>query len=630
MKQRLQRILSILCILALMTGCIALTAFAEEEYVTKVISVEWDDDDDYEGLRKQEVTMTIAGQSVTLNKGNYWTGAAEVPADAEWITENVTGYTKSEFGSDIKTVIYRHPVRTTSVTATVEWVDDDNAAGLRPKSVRINLLADNKICRAPKTTSGGSVSWDKLPLHREGSSTEEIVYSVGAADAVEGYAATVNGSKVTYTLLKGKLSVSAPSDVDGLEMKVTGPDPKVRGGKKLTSGMLSGGAYDFGDVIPGAYVIQENNASFLAPEGYVLDPAGTQVGDAVYLNAGESKTLNIKVKYKEAEEEEANTTPLADAGKLKFRIIGPNGFDMTVTYADFKGGKYVLENLVPGVYAVIETNPEGLVRAYTLKSDSVTGMTVAVGQDNTPAVLVNNYEPAPTPAPDSELINIPVFKIWNDDSDQDGNRPSFVTVTLYANGTEVASHNLTAAEGWTYTFVDKPETDENGEKIEYSVNEQPVEWYTGNVSGNVNGYYVTNEYTPELTSATVTKIWVDNNNAQKLRPASIAVTLMPIGNVYVLSASNGWTVTVNNLPTKINGEDVDYYWKEQEVAGYVKAGASGGASETVLTNRLPEVPVVPPDQPQPDVPGDGWFIFPEYDTPLGGEILINHVGDCFD
>ena len=28
--------------------------------------------------------------------------------------------------------------------------------------------------------------------------------------------------------------------------------------------------------------------------------------------------------------------------------------------------------------------------------------------------------------------------------------------------------------------------------------------------------------------------------------------------------------------------------------------------------------------------GDNWAIFDEYDTPLGGQLLINHVGDCFD
>ena len=54
-------------------------------------------------------------------------------------------------------------------------------------------------------------------------------------------------------------------------------------------------------------------------------------------------------------------------------------------------------------------------------------------------------------------------------------------------------------------------------------------------------------------------------------------------------------------------------------------------SATVFTNRIARIPQVPEDQPPPDVPrGTGWVIFGEYDTALGGNILINHVGDCFD
>jgi len=628
MKQRLQRILSILCVLALVIGCTALTAFAEEENVTKVITVQWEDEDNYEGLRRN-VTMQIAGKTVELNEGNNWSGEAEVPADAQWTIDVPAGYAVSEFGSIAKTVIYRHPVKTTAMKPTsIVWEDDENAAGLRPESVRINLLADNVICRAPRTVKSTvtTVSWEgEFPLHRKGSAEEEIVYTVGAADPVEGYAATVNGNTVTYTLLKGRLSVSAPTDVEGLELVVTGPDPKVKDGVKLT------GSRDFGEVIPGAYVVQENNASSLAPEGYVIDSSKTQVGDAVYVNAGESKTLNIKVAYKEAEAEEPNTDPLSGTGKLSFEILGPNGYDETVTYDKFQGGKYVFDNLVPGTYAVIERNPEGLVKAYTIKSSSVTGMVIAVGKDSKPAVLENNYEPATAPVPNPEMINIPVVKIWNDESDRDGNRPDAVTVNLYANGVVADTHLLTAAEGWSYTFRDLPDIDENGDKIEYSVNEDPVEWYAANVSGNMNEYYITNNYTPEVTSVSVGKAWDDGNNAQGIRPSSIAVTLMPVGQVYVLNEANGWNVMVSDLPTRINGQEVTYSWREQEVVGYVQGNTSVNGISTVFTNRLARIPEVPEDQPQPDVPrGTGWVIFGEYDTALGGNVLINHVGDCFD
>ena len=51
---------------------------------------------------------------------------------------------------------------------------------------------------------------------------------------------------------------------------------------------------------------------------------------------------------------------------------------------------------------------------------------------------------------------------------------------------------------------------------------------------------------------------------------------------------------------------------------------------TTFTNKVVKLVKVPADQPQPKMPGSKWVIFEEYDTALGGELLINHVGDCFD
>ena len=54
------RILSILCILALVAGCLPFAlSEGEAPQVSRVIRVEWSDEDDYEGLRPDAVTMTI-------------------------------------------------------------------------------------------------------------------------------------------------------------------------------------------------------------------------------------------------------------------------------------------------------------------------------------------------------------------------------------------------------------------------------------------------------------------------------------------------------------------------------------------------------------------------------------------
>ena len=102
------------------------------------------------------------------------------------------------------------------------------------------------------------------------------------------------------------------------------------------------------------------------------------------------------------------------------------------------------------------------------------------------------------------------------------------------------------------------------------------------------------------------------------------------GTTVLLNAENGWSATISDLPTKVNGQDVTYTWTEQAVVSYTNTGVTTEGNVTTFTNRLVPVPEVKKDTPKPKTPGNGWVIFEEYDTALGGEVTINHVGDCFD
>lgn len=633
MKKRLQRILSILCVLALAIAGLTVSAFAEDaEKVTRVITVNWDDEDNYDGLRPGSVEMRIDGTTVTLSEANGWTGEALAATGASWETAAVNGYTPSKSGSELVTVTYMHKPETRDQAAEVKWVDDDDKYGLRPASVHLNILANGSPAQpaaAANQANGWKVSWKGLKVNVKDGAPATYTYTIGQVEELSAYTTKVEGNVVTNTLKTGSLSLQATLsgvpegvDVSGLKLTVTGPAFKTP--VTLTYGELTGGAYDFGQVVEGAYVLQETNADSLA-EGYVMDPEKTQTGDAVYVENGSSKVLHFSYAWKEPEEEEENTDPLAEVSGLAFDIMGPSGYTNHVTYGQFTDGKYVLDNLEPGTYAVVERNAEGLVRAYSLTSKSVTGLVLTVA-GNVSGELFNQYAPAPTPTPDAETVDIPVVKIWNDNDNKDGNRPASVTVNLYANGVLNETHTLTANEGWAYTFLAKPRYDEAGAEIAYTVNEEPVTWYVA----QVNGTYITNNYQPEVTTASVVKVWNDNENEQGIRPTSIAVTLSPVGTVYVLNAGNNWSVFLDNLPTRINGQEVTYSWTEQEMPGYVRASVTTDGTATTITNRIVRVPEVPADQPKPKVPGKGWVIFEEYDTALGGEITINHVGDCFD
>ena len=225
---------------------------------------------------------------------------------------------------------------------------------------------------------------------------------------------------------------------------------------------------------------------------------------------------------------------------------------------------------------------------------------------------------------EEELIDIPVTKVWRDNDNEDGNRPGSITVHLYADGTEIQSVAI-GGEEWTHTFTDLPRKTEEGKIIRYTVSEDPVNMYVS----SVNGYTITNTYQPVTKSVSVRKVWNDNNNALGIRPTSIHMTLSN-GTSVILSEANGWTAVVTNLPTVVNGEEVRYTWTEQEVVGYHLQGVTTNGDATVFTNAPIEVPHIPDGYKPPHTPKNDFVIFEEYDTALGMELTINHVGDCFD
>ena len=132
---------------------------------------------------------------------------------------------------------------------------------------------------------------------------------------------------------------------------------------------------------------------------------------------------------------------------------------------------------------------------YTVSEDSVGGYETIISEFN----ITNSHTPDTT-----EVFGT---KTWNHNDDQDGKRPDSSTVNLLANGTKVASQEVTADTNWTYTFLNLAKY-ANGSAITYAVTEDSVDNYTV----TINGYDITNNYTPGKTSLTVTKVWDDSDD----------------------------------------------------------------------------------------------------------------------
>ena len=646
MKKRLRQILSLLCVLALAFGCVTTAALAEstepqEDY--HVIGIEWADDNNADKTRPTEIKAYYGNKDLTLSEANNWTGEIlSVPGVWRLEFDTPAGYNGPvQIPEENGITIYRiskSTVPTAPVTAWVVWEDADNSRKTRPKSVQLILEGNGEPVGEPQTvnTPAKSATWDNMPAN-------DIKYTVKQMESLSAYTTDCSGLTVTNTLKTGtlnlKVSLDAPegADLSGLKLAIDGPDPLLK--KTLTYADVKGGTVSLGPVLEGAYLVRDTNADTLV-EGYVMDPANSKVADAVYVKNGESRTLEFRYTWKLQEpideEVEEDYDPLAETGKLTFEIWGPDPRTqpLTIHYSDFTGNVYDkdnLNNLVPGVYTVIERNAETLVKYYTMTSNSIAGMTIEVKADGTAkAKLFNQYAAPPTPEPDAEFVDIPVTKTWNDNNNADGNRPASVTARLYADGAEVDSHVLTAAENWQFTFAEKPRYQEdNKTEIVYTVGEDAVAMY----AATVNGYNIVNDYQPEVTSVSVSKVWDDNNNEQNLRPDSIAVSLsdgQKVVKVVVLNEANGWTATVNNLPTVVNGQNAQYAWKEQQVLSYSLEGVTQQGNLMVFTNKVWERPENPTAGRRPRTRGNTWYVFEDYDTPLGVNVVINHVGDCFD
>ena len=277
-------------------------------------------------------------------------------------------------------------------------------------------------------------------------------------------------------------------------------------------------------------------------------------------------------------------------------------------------------------YTVAETQvPDGYISRVTGSAGA--GYVITNTIEKSQLVIEKEFDiqvPPIPPEPEEETTDIEIVKIWDDQDNADGNRPASITVRLYAGGVEVKSRQLTAANGWKTKFGELPKF-VNGHPIHYSVLEDPVEWY----STEIHGFTITNHYHPETTSVSVRKVWNDENNKLKIRPKSVRMTLNN-GISVILNERNGWQATVGGLPARVNGQPAVYTWTEQEIIGYELESKVTDGNTTVFTNR----PWTRPDEPskgkKPRLPGETLYVFEEYDTPLGVEIVINHVGDCFD
>ena len=199
-----------------------------------------------------------------------------------------------------------------------------------------------------------------------------------------------------------------------------------------------------------------------------------------------------------------------------------------------------------------------------------------------------------------EKTSVSGQKTWNDNDNQDGKRPSKITVDLLANGVKVASKKVKpdAAGTWAYHFDNLDVVDDAVKVIAYTVSEEPVEGYETTIEGT----NITNTRTPEVTEVAVKKIWDDADNKDGLRPEKITVRLLADGQevaVKEITATDNWQASFTDLPVYKEGKKIVYTITEDPVAAYTSNidGFTVTNRHTPPTTPPPTPPTTPPTTP---------------------------------
>ena len=519
-----------------------------------------------------------------LNEGNGWEytftdlnkneNGEEITYDADEATVP-DGYTKIIEGDAATgfTITNEYEFETVDLEGTKTWEDGDNADGVRPGRITVHLLANGEEAASKTVTADDNwkYSFTGLPKNKNGA---EITYTV-TEDPIEGYTADVNGLDITNTHTYETVTISGTkvwadsNNADGLR-----PDSVtvalLAGGKKVKEQEVSGPGWNFSfEGLPkkkaGTEIVY--TVSEKAVPGYTTAFSGNMTDGFTITNTHNPDQIYILV-LKEWDDDNNRDGKRPDSVTVRLTANGQaTGQTAELTEANYW-------------YAFFSANRSqaGEEISYDIEEVTVDGYTVEKAdpeeyKDNSGKVLYILHTLTNTHTP--ETTDVSANKTWDDDNDRDGIRPASVTVRLRANAAtptdlgDASVVELKEADNWEHTFTGLKKN-ENGEAITYTVEELTV---PDGYEKTEEGLTVTNKHKIETVDLEGQKTWVDGNNADGVRPASVTVRLLadgvPVeGKVVTVTAEGGWKYSFTGLPKRAGGKAITYTVQEDAAEGY--------------------------------------------------------------
>lgn len=572
------------------------------ETISKTVTKTWKDNENQDGIRPASVTVTLTGsnavsKTATLNEDNGWTATFENLPKRDH--GNIVAYNVKESdtagyeASVVKTedgfqLINEHDSETTMRTVTLVWRDEDNRDGVRPDAVTYTLHGSDgseQEKTVNKDDAWNDVVFEDLPVYQNG---QRISYTL-TESAIDGYANDIRSSGNTFTVTNTHIPETVNVDVtkiwtdgenqdgnrpDSISVILTGSD-----GKRYTTTITAANNWKhtflklpkfFNEGTQIEYTLTEDTMS-----GYsdVVEKRSDYV--FVLTNKYSPATVDVTIVKKWDDDNDRDG-------------MRPESVDIVLNGSDGKlyTGTLSTEN---GYTCVFQSVPKyhdgGTLINYTIAEEKIPGYTTTIAKD------ASGYKFTLTNTKPIETVTKTVSKVWEDSNNQDGLRPSAITIILTGDDGSRRVKSVSAAENWTTMFENLPKNQNHGQSIQYTVSEAFVSGYTDRVAQNGDNYTITNTHTPAATELFVTKTWKDNGNNDGMRPDEITVTAHGSdGRSYTekLNADNQWSVMFSNLPKYADGKVIEYSLTEESVPGYTSSITRNGKSFVLINTHVDE------------------------------------------
>ena len=550
----------------------------------------WKDNNDQDGVRPDSITINLMKngqlfQSKTVTANNGWAWSFEnLPKyeNGNEITYSiietvVEGYTTEYNNYDVTN---SYTPKKTSISVSKSWEDANNQDGIRPNDVIVKLFADGEDTGKTLTLSQGNQWTGSFTDLDQFNGGQQIRYTVEET-AVEGYTSAITGDMGEGYVITNT-HVPAVTEVEGRKTWKDNNDQDGARPDSITINLMKNGQvfqsetvtanngwawsfenlpkYENGNEI--TYSITEN-----AVEGYTTEYDGTNV-----INSYTPQKTSVTV-TKSWEDSDNQDGIRPDNVTVKLFANGEDtGKTLTLN----------ARNQWTGSFTELDQYANGEEIRYTVQEAAVDGYEADVaGSQKEGFVLINTHIP--------EMTKVEGRKIWNDNGNAFNARPDSINIMLMKNGKLYESMVVTANDDWTWSLGNLPKY-ENGEEIIYSVVETAVDGYTT----EYDGYDVSNTYNAEKTSITVVKAWVDNNNAENMRPGKVTIKLFAdgkdTGKTLILDAGNRWTGSFTDLDKYVDGKLVAYTVQEEAVDGYNTVITGSMEKGFTVTNSHTSVP----------------------------------------